>query len=157
MPDEITEVILRALLDYKNDRINPTPQPYGPLTRGLSGLLIRLQSDLKKLNLVDRELAFESMVSQRTQEPMVRITWGKQEGQLSSEEARETAMKLWDVAHGADADAFVFSFFTDNLKISKEQMYGLLGEFRQYRERQAELQQKKIHQPKELPDEKNHD
>lgn len=149
MNDPITEAIGKVLLEYQEGKLEPAAQKYGPLTKGMTGLLMRLQSDIKKLNLQDRDLLFESMVSQRTQQPMVRIMWGEQEGQLTSEEARETAMKLWDVAHGADADAFVFSFFTDNLNIPKEKMYGLLQEFREYRERQAELQHKQVVQPRQ--------
>src|SRR5262245_35341005 len=69
MNDPIVETIAQALLDYKNGKVESASQPYGPLSRGLSGLLLRLQSDLKKLNLADREMKFESMVSFSTQQP----------------------------------------------------------------------------------------
>lgn len=147
MTDPVVQAIVNVLSRFQKGKIPPAPE-YGELNAGLSAVLLELQSAIKKAHLEDRDLNFESMVSYRTQGPMVRITWGKNEGQLTSEEARETAMKLWDVAHASDADAFLVSFLTDKVALPKEHMYQLLSEFREWRERQTELQQKQTPQPK---------
>lgn len=150
--DPLVKVIAETLLEFQRRQIPKAEKQYGPLGPALTALLIRLQSRIKELHLGDRELIFESLVSFTHQLPLVRVIWGEKEGQLTSEEARETAMKLWDVAHGAEADTFLVTFFTDALSLPKEHMYDLLNEFRQFRKRQEELQQKPTPQPQEVQD-----
>lgn len=57
----------------------------------------------------------ESIVSGRTFEPMVQLTWGDQSGQLTPGEARRHALSILEAADAAESDAFVFRWLTRDI------------------------------------------
>ncbi|SRR6266404_5275505 len=80
------------------------------------------------------------MVSAKTQEPMIRIVWGDYEGQILPSEAREICLNLLDVAHAAEADSFLYTLIVDKIGLEKEAAYGVLQDFRTYREQMTNMQ-----------------
>jgi hypothetical protein len=81
----------------------------------------------------------QAMVSARTGEPQVMLTWGQQAGQLSPEEARQHAQIVMDAAAAAEADSFLFSFLVNRVQTDPPRAGQLLLEFRAWRQRRAEL------------------
>ena len=80
------------------------------------------------------------MVSSKTQEPMIRITWGDYEGQLLPSEARELCLKLLDVAHAAEADSFLYAMIVDKIGLEVNAAFAVISDFRDYREKMTAMQ-----------------
>ena len=137
--DPISAAIYESIRLWLRNEI-PNGPPYGELTPKTSGLLLDLVNRIKKTKTTNRPLEFISMVSSKTQEPMIRIVWGDSEGQVLPSEARELCLKLLDVAHAAEADSFLYALVVDKLGLPKETAYGILGEFREYREKMEKQQ-----------------
>ena len=79
-----------------------------------------------------------SMVSGRTLEPFVQISWGNYHAQLTPEEARAHALIILECAEAAESDAFVFRWLTRDLigtaADEAGEMQRIMDEFRQFRE-----------------------
>jgi hypothetical protein len=69
--------------------------------------------------------------------PVVQISWGDQQGQLSPGEARDHAERIRRTADAAESDAFLFSFMTGTLGLPAEAGQTMLYQFREYREERA--------------------
>lgn len=81
----------------------------------------------------------QAMVSARTGEPMVMLTWGEQAGQVTPEEARQHAMIVLEAAASAEMDSFLFSFLVHRVQTDPGRAGELLMEFRAWRQRRNEL------------------
>lgn len=138
-PDPIAAAVHESISLWLQNKI-PDGPPYGDLKPKTSGLLLDIVSRIKKQQTSGRPLEFMSMVSSKTQEPMIRIIWGDYEGQILPSEARELCLNLLDVAHAAEADSFLYAMIVDKLGLEKEVAYGMLGDFRQYREQMTTMQ-----------------
>jgi len=137
--DPLAAVVYQTIRDWLQNKI-PAAPPYADLTAKSSALMMELVSRIKQLNLADRPLEFSSFVSSSTQEPKIRITWGEYEGQVFPFEARELSAKLFDVAHAAESDAFLFYLITVKFELEPQIAYGVLTEFREWREKAAAMQ-----------------
>lgn len=82
-------------------------------------------------------IGVQSIVSMRTREPLVLITWGDQSGQLSPDEARQHALRILECAEAAESDAFVFGWLTRDIvgtaEDERENWDRIIGEFRKFR------------------------
>jgi hypothetical protein len=81
----------------------------------------------------------QAMVSARTGEPLVMLTWGEQACQVTPEEARQHAMMVLEAAASAETDSFLFSFLVNRIETDRDWAGQLLLEFRAWRQRRAEL------------------
>ena len=69
-------------------------------------------------------------------EPFVQLLRGNQVvGQMSPEQARDHARAITEAAEAAEQDAFLWSFGHEKLNLESQQAYGLIIEFRKFRER----------------------
>lgn len=75
-----------------------------------------------------------SIVSHRTGEPKVVLKWGKEEGQLTPEEAIAHASRIIEVAAGATIDAQIVRWGSEKLGVERTQVSALLQSFRKWRE-----------------------
>ncbi len=79
-----------------------------------------------------------SIVSGRTLEPFVTITWGEYRAQLTPEEARQHALIILECAEAAETDAFVFNWLTRDVVGTEaekgEEFERIIGAFRAFRE-----------------------
>ena len=79
-----------------------------------------------------------SMVSGQDYRPIVVVEWGEQVGQLSPGEARDFAERVRRTADGAESDAFVYEFVTQELHVNSEGAAAVvLHAFREFRESRA--------------------
>jgi hypothetical protein len=84
---------------------------------------------------------FTSLVSSRTGEGVVELTWGEMRAQLSVQQAREHALGVLEVAEAAEADAFMVEFFEKDLGMPREKALAVLVAFRGYREKRRKEKQ----------------
>ena len=69
-------------------------------------------------------------------EPFVQLLRGTQVvGQMTPQEARDHAQAIIEAAEAAEQDAFLWSFAHEKLELTDQQAYGLIIEFRKFRER----------------------
>lgn len=81
------------------------------------------------------EIRWDSIVSARDGTPAVRVQWDDKAGQLTPEEARRCAECVMAAALAAEADAFLFEWFTQTLGLDLEKAGVVLREFREWRRR----------------------
>lgn len=77
----------------------------------------------------------ESLVSSQTGKAWVKVTWGPMAGQLTPEEARKHALRMLEVAAGAEIDAIMFEYFTKQVGLEPGAAAKCIGDFRQIREK----------------------
>lgn len=79
----------------------------------------------------------ESMVASRTGDPGVIVTVNGADFavNMTPDSARELATNIFRAAEAADSDAFVFSFFRDEVGLSREDAGAMLHQFREHREK----------------------
>ena len=82
----------------------------------------------------DTSIWVETLVSHRTGEPVVQISWYDHIGQFSPADARQLAQQLNEAAAIAENDAFLCAFLRDKIGLEPEAYGQILVEFRKYRE-----------------------
>lgn len=100
----------------------------------------------KKLDLLTRTLhasmvkaeaggimRVESMVSMKTKNPVVVVTWGTNRGELSPIEARQYAMQIIESCESSIQDAALYSAVTTTLKMDETAAVGLIAAVRDHR------------------------
>lgn len=89
------------------------------------------------------EMWVSSIVSGRTFEPLVEITWGDKKAQFGLKEAREHALYILECAEAAESDAFVFKWLTRDVIGTAEDEKGnfdqIIAEFKKFREARGKL------------------
>lgn len=75
----------------------------------------------------------ESLVSSQTGKAWVKVTWGTMAGQLTPEEARIHALKMLEVAGGAELDAIMFDYFAKTIGLGPERAARAISDFREIR------------------------
>lgn len=83
-----------------------------------------------------KELVVTSLLSARTKEPVVGLSFGGEGAQFSPAKAREIARMLMEAAESADTDAFVWQWATEQLHSTEDVAQQVVRDFRQYRETQ---------------------
>jgi len=78
-----------------------------------------------------------SIVSARDNSPVIQMSWGDQQGQLSPGEARDHAERLRRAADAAESDAFLFHFLTTETGLDPDKASWMLHSFREFREERA--------------------
>src|SRR5262245_49726548 len=97
--------------------------------------LVRLELGATK-KLPGRGVIFvQSLISHRDQKPRVDIQVGEIHTQMDAAAAIHFAMNVIQVATGANADAFVFHFITEQLKPAPQVAAAIIEEFRDYRQK----------------------
>lgn len=82
-------------------------------------------------------LMVSSMVSARTQEPMVMLRWFTFVAQIGPDQARDLAFNLLDAAEAAKSDAFLMRFMSKNVRNVEAGMH-LVAAFREFRQQVSE-------------------
>src|SRR5262245_46491786 len=84
------------------------------------------------------EIGVKSIISNRTFQPLVEMSWGDLKAQLSLDEARQHAMYILECAEAAESDAFVFQLLTrDIIGTDEDQLKNwnkMIMEFQAFRE-----------------------
>lgn len=80
----------------------------------------------------------ESMVASRTGDPGVIVTVNGADFtvNMTPDSARKLATNIFRAAEAAESDAFVFSFFHNELGLSVENAGTMLHQFREHREKE---------------------
>jgi hypothetical protein len=81
----------------------------------------------------DNAIWVESVISHRDQRPIVGVRMGSFAFQVSPEDARKIGRDFYEVAGGAENDAFLFQKLTGDLKLPPEAAYALINELRDWR------------------------
>jgi hypothetical protein len=123
-------------------------QPYGAggtvtLRRELAIALVNevgvhRRRDLERRAVGEGVISIESIVSLRTGQPLVKITYGSVEAQLSADEAVDHAERIIEVAAGAHADAFLAWFLKTKIGVNPVGLGAILSDFRKFREQGIE-------------------
>jgi len=92
---------------------------------------IRDATDL--LKPPDSMIWVESVISHRDARPIVGVRIGQFSFQVSPEDARKIGRDFYEVAGGAENDAFLFQKLTGDLKLPPEAAYALINELREWR------------------------
>ena len=79
------------------------------------------------------EIWVESVISHRDQRPIVGVRMGSYAFQVSPDEARKIGRDFYEVAGGAENDAFLYQKLTGDMKLPPEAAYLLIGELREWR------------------------
>ncbi len=77
----------------------------------------------------------DSMISHRTQEPIVNLSWGDRNLQLSIAQARDLAMNVLEASEAAQSDAVMLRF-VDHIggdSLNEGQKGKILHDFRRFR------------------------
>lgn len=77
----------------------------------------------------------ESLVSSQTGKAWVKVTWGTMAGQLTPAEARAHALRMLEVAGGAELDAIMFDYFSRLIGVGPEKAAKCVLEFREIRDK----------------------
>lgn len=84
------------------------------------------------------EIFVTSLVSGRTFEPLVEISWGDRKAQFGLEEARQHAHGILEAAEAAESDAFVFQWLMRDVigteRDHQENFQQVIEEFKRFRE-----------------------
>lgn len=75
-----------------------------------------------------------SIVSSTDFTPQVQFEWNEMKFQLTPNEARDLAIRVFEAADAAESDAFVASYLKEKLKVGPQAMMAILIAFREYRE-----------------------
>lgn len=76
----------------------------------------------------------ESMYGALSRTPFVKLKWGENEGMLTPEEAVKHAMRVLEVAAGAEMDAVFIRWLTEKLGVTEdEKIAEILQDFRAMR------------------------
>lgn len=81
------------------------------------------------------DIQFSSIVSGKTGDPFIIMTWGKEEGKLTPREAMAHAVAVMQVAAAAIIDAQLVQWAMSKLSMSQQQAVMLLRLFREKREK----------------------
>ena len=81
----------------------------------------------------DNMIWVESIISHRDSRPVVGVRMGSYEFQVSPEEARKIGRDFYEIAGGAENDAFLFQKLTVDMKLPPEAAYALIAELREWR------------------------
>jgi hypothetical protein len=81
----------------------------------------------------DNMIWVESVISHRDQRPIVGVRIGQFAFQVSPEDARKIGRDFYEVAGGAENDAFLFQKLTGDLNLPPEAAYALIHELREWR------------------------
>lgn len=82
----------------------------------------------------DNAIWVESIISHRDQRPLVGVRIGPYAFQLSPDDARSMARQFYEIAGGAENDAFLLQKLTGDMKLPPEVVYSLINELREWRE-----------------------
>jgi hypothetical protein len=86
------------------------------------------------LEAPDNEIWVESIISHRDQRPIVGVRIGPFAFQVSVDDARKIGRDFYEVAGGAENDAFLFQTLTGGkMKLPPEVAYALINELRDWR------------------------
>lgn len=83
--------------------------------------------------MTDTSIWVETLVSQRTGQPLVQIAWHDHTAQMTPAEARDLARNLLDAASIAEADAGLVRFLKERVGLEFAGAAQMLGELREYR------------------------
>lgn len=75
----------------------------------------------------------EAVYGARTRQALVKVTLGKENIMMSTNDAKKLAYDLLDTAHAADGDAFLMDWLRDRLDVEEQQSAVILKEFRDHR------------------------
>lgn len=81
----------------------------------------------------DNAIWVESVISHRDARPVVSVRIGPYAFQVSSDDARKIGRDFYEVAGGAENDAFLYQKLTGDLKLPPQHAYALIGELREWR------------------------
>ena len=86
------------------------------------------------------EIIAESIVSQATREPFVKLSWDTttQQAQLTPEQARQLSSAILESAEAAEQDAFLIWFLTKKIGSDDALATATLREYRKWREERNE-------------------
>jgi hypothetical protein len=97
-------------------------------------LLLKCVQILKRIDEAGGHFQIANIVSQRTGEGKLDVTWGDVPMQLDPVKAREIAWMLLEGASIAESEAAVVRFLKDRVGIDAERAAMVLQDFRRYRE-----------------------
>jgi hypothetical protein len=84
---------------------------------------------------MDEETIFtETIYGIKSEKPLVKIRWRKQEMMCSPDDTRKIAYDFLAAAFAAEADAFIFEWAGDVLEADTHISVGILQDFRRWRE-----------------------
>lgn len=81
----------------------------------------------------DSVIWVESVISHRDQRPVVGVRMGTFAFQISPEEARKIGRDFYEIAGGAENDAFLFQKLTGDMGLPPAAVYALINELREWR------------------------
>jgi hypothetical protein len=81
----------------------------------------------------DNAIWVESVISHRDARPVVGVRIGPYGFQVSPDDARKIGRDFYEVAGGAENDAFLYQKLTGDLKLPPEHAYALIGQLREWR------------------------
>jgi hypothetical protein len=81
----------------------------------------------------DSTIWVESVISHRDARPVVGVRMGTFAFQVSPEDARKIGRDFYEVAGGAENDAFLFQKLTGDMNLPPEAVGVLIGELREWR------------------------
>lgn len=81
----------------------------------------------------DSVIWVETIISSRDARPIVGVRMGSFGFQITPDEARKIGRDFYEVAGGAENDAFLFQKLTGDVKLSVEVAYALINELREWR------------------------
>ena len=79
----------------------------------------------------------ESLVAFRNRQPYVVLTWGEKRAQLTVDEARAHALRVLEVAEGAEGDSFLVNWLEQKVGAEPAASAEMLKDLRRYREERA--------------------
>lgn len=83
----------------------------------------------------DEQIFVTSLLSGRTQEPLIEISWGVNKAQLPLPDARNHALYILEACEASESDAFVFQWLTRGTsEDEKGNMTLVIEEFKAFRE-----------------------
>lgn len=86
---------------------------------------------------IDPQIRIESIVSAQTGKALVKLEWGPMSGQLTPAEAKEHAVRILEVAWGAEVDSILVEFFTTKIGVDMLAAVQILRDFRELRRKRG--------------------
>lgn len=82
----------------------------------------------------ESEIWVESVISHRDSRPVVSVRLGSYSFQISPEQARKIGRDFYEVAGGAEMDALMFQYFTNEVGVEPEKVFAAIAHLRKWRE-----------------------
>jgi hypothetical protein len=92
-----------------------------------------IQDAKSMLDPPDSAIWVESTISHRDTRPVVTVRMGPYSFQVSPEDARKIGRDFYEVAGGAENDAFLFQTLTGKLGLPPQVAFALINELREWR------------------------